>query len=98
MSADEATFRRERAYITKLNAILVAVLKQEWPHRWPTFITDLVAAAKTSETLCENCMVILKARKSLLLRPNARAFLPPPVLNCPCRPSPVFAAAVGGGV
>lgn len=62
MSADEAVFRRERAYITKLNAILVAVLKQEWPHRWPTFITDLVAAAKTSETLCENCMVILKAR------------------------------------
>jgi exportin-1 len=62
MSADEATFRRERAYITKLNAILVAVLKQEWPHRWPTFISDLVAAAKTSETLCENCMVILKAR------------------------------------
>ncbi len=62
MSGDEALFRRDRAYISKLNTILVAVLKQEWPARWPTFIADLVAAAKTSETLCENCMHILKAR------------------------------------
>ena len=55
-------FRRERSYISKLNTILVAVLKQEWPARWPTFIADLVAAAKSAETLCENCMHILKAR------------------------------------
>ena len=60
MSSDEAAYRRDRAYISKLNTILVAVLKQEWPARWPTFITDLVAAAKSSETLCENCMLILK--------------------------------------
>jgi exportin-1 len=60
MSSDEAVYRRDRAYISKLNTILVAVLKQEWPARWPTFITDLVAAAKSSETLCENCMHILK--------------------------------------
>jgi hypothetical protein len=64
MSGDEATFRRDRAYISKLNTILVAVLKQEWPARWPTFIADLVAAAKSSETLCENCMHILKARRA----------------------------------
>jgi len=36
------------------------VLKQEWPHKWPTFISELVGASKTSETLCENNMVILK--------------------------------------
>ncbi len=36
------------------------ILKQDWPHRWPTFISDLVSASKTSETLCENSMVILK--------------------------------------
>ena len=63
MSSDEAVFRRDRAYINKLNTILVAVLKQEWPQRWPSFVPDLVAAAKSSETLCENCMHILKARR-----------------------------------
>ena len=26
----------------------------------PSFIPDIVAAAKSNETLCENCMVILK--------------------------------------
>ncbi len=73
MSGDEATFRRDRAYISKLNTILVAVLKQEWPARWPTFIADLVAAAKSSETLCENCMHILKARRARPMRPMRRA-------------------------
>lgn len=33
---------------------------QEWPHRWPSFIPDLVSASKTSETLCENSMRILR--------------------------------------
>ena len=72
-------FRRERSYISKLNTILVAVLKQEWPARWPTFIADLVAAAKSAETLCENCMHILKARRraatrcATLRRSHARA-------------------------
>jgi hypothetical protein len=72
MSGDEALFRRDRAYISKLNTILVAVLKQEWPARWPTFIADLVAAAKTSETLCENCMHILKARPLHMWRKRMR--------------------------
>lgn len=36
------------------------VLKQDWPHKWPSFIPDIVAASKTSEPLCENSMVILK--------------------------------------
>ena len=36
------------------------VLKQEWPHAWPSFVPDLVGASKTSETLCENSMIILK--------------------------------------
>ncbi|XP_045826555.1 protein EXPORTIN 1A-like [Trifolium pratense] len=36
------------------------ILKHEWPARWRSFIPDLVSAAKTSETICENCMAILK--------------------------------------
>lgn len=36
------------------------VVKHEWPHRWPSFISDLTGAAKISEVMCENCMNILK--------------------------------------
>jgi exportin-1 len=40
--------------------VAMQVLKQDWPHKWPSFIPDIVAASKTSEPLCENSMVILK--------------------------------------
>ncbi|KAK1309003.1 hypothetical protein QJS10_CPA09g01200 [Acorus calamus] len=60
LSMNEASLRRERLYVNKLNIILVQVLKHEWPARWKSFIPDLVQAAKSSETICENCMVILK--------------------------------------
>ncbi|THH33915.1 hypothetical protein EUX98_g342 [Antrodiella citrinella] len=36
------------------------ILKQEWPHNWPTFISELVESSKTNLSLCENNMVILK--------------------------------------
>ncbi|XP_040931122.1 protein EXPORTIN 1A isoform X2 [Gossypium hirsutum] len=60
LSSNEASFRAERLYVNKLNIILVQILKHDWPARWQSFIPDLVAAAKTSETICENCMAILK--------------------------------------
>ncbi|PIA33613.1 hypothetical protein AQUCO_04100203v1 [Aquilegia coerulea] len=60
LSSNEASFRRERLYVNKLNIILVQILKHEWPARWTSFIPDLVSAAKASETICENCMAILK--------------------------------------
>ncbi|CAM9640874.1 unnamed protein product, partial [Ectocarpus sp. 8 AP-2014] len=40
--------------------VLVAILKQEWPHNWPSFISDICEASKTNEVLCENNMQILK--------------------------------------
>ena len=36
------------------------IVKQEWPRNWPTFISDIVGASKTSESLCTNNMAILK--------------------------------------
>ncbi|CAI9774234.1 unnamed protein product [Fraxinus pennsylvanica] len=69
LSSDEISFRRERLYVNKLNTSLVQILKHEWPIKWQSFVQlqlwqsfvpDLVAAAKTSETICENCMAILK--------------------------------------
>ncbi|KAJ8499092.1 hypothetical protein OPV22_009644 [Ensete ventricosum] len=60
LSSSEVSFRKERLYVNKLNVILVQVLKHEWPAKWQSFIPDLVSAAKSSETICENCMAILK--------------------------------------
>ncbi|KAL5568216.1 hypothetical protein UlMin_024791 [Ulmus minor] len=60
LSSNEASFRIERLYVNKLNIILVQILKHDWPTRWRSFVPDLVSAAKSSETICENCMAILK--------------------------------------
>ncbi|KAL3846023.1 hypothetical protein ACJIZ3_003426 [Penstemon smallii] len=60
LSSDDISLRRERLYVNKLNIILVQILKHEWPARWRSFIPNLVAAARTSEAICENCMAILK--------------------------------------
>lgn len=59
-SSDPATVEREKFYLTKLNMVLVQILKREWPKRWPTFIGDIVGASKTNESLCQNNMNILK--------------------------------------
>lgn len=60
ISTDEGAFRRERTFLNKLNLVLVDILKQDWPHKWPSFIPDIVGASKTNETLCENSMAILR--------------------------------------
>jgi exportin-1 len=46
--------------LQRFNLVLVQVLKQDWPHAWPTFIPDIVGSSKTSESFCENNMKILK--------------------------------------
>ncbi len=60
MSSEEGIMHKEKVFISKLNLTLVEILKQEWPHNWPSFIGDLVGSSKTSEILCENNMQILK--------------------------------------
>ncbi|KAK2460616.1 hypothetical protein APHAL10511_007086 [Amanita phalloides] len=60
VASDEVAMRKERTYLNKLNLALIQILKQEWPHNWPTFITELVESSKTNLSLCENNMVILK--------------------------------------
>ena len=39
---------------------IIQILKQEWPHNWPSFIPEIVASSKSNLSLCENNMVILK--------------------------------------
>jgi exportin-1 len=36
------------------------MVKQDWPHKWTSFIPDIVNASKKNESLCENSMVVLK--------------------------------------
>lgn len=45
---------------TMVGISYMQILKHEWPVRWRSFVPDLVSAAKTSETICENRMAILK--------------------------------------
>ncbi|KAJ2925230.1 hypothetical protein H1R20_g11881, partial [Candolleomyces eurysporus] len=60
VASDDASLRKEKTYINKLNLALVQILKQEWPHNWPNFISELVDSSKANLSLCENNMVILK--------------------------------------
>lgn len=57
---DESAFLSQKVYLNKLNLVLVQILKHEWPKQWPDFVPELVNSSRTSLTLCENNMVILK--------------------------------------
>ncbi|KAI8924681.1 CRM1 C terminal-domain-containing protein [Entophlyctis helioformis] len=59
-SSDETVLEKNRTLLGKLNIVLVQILKQDWPHNWPTFIPEIVASSKSNVALCENNMVILK--------------------------------------
>ncbi|KAI9209722.1 CRM1 C terminal-domain-containing protein [Polychytrium aggregatum] len=59
-SSDEATLEKQKPLLRKLNFVLVQILKQEWPHNWPTFIPEIVNSSKSNLALCENNMSILK--------------------------------------
>lgn len=59
-SSDPGVMENNKVYLNKLNVILVQILKREWPRNWETFISDIVGASKTNESLCQNNMQILK--------------------------------------
>nr|POE52105.1 exportin-1 [Quercus suber] len=59
-SSTEESLRKERALLNKLNLVLVSVLKQEWPHNWPTFINEIISSCRSSLPICENNMAILR--------------------------------------
>lgn len=59
-SKSEEKMKSERALLNKLNLVLVSILKQEWPHNWPTFINEIISSCHTSLSICENNMAILR--------------------------------------
>lgn len=60
LSRTDESLRQHRALLNRLDLVLVDILKQDWPHSWPTFISDIIGTSKQAESLCENNMRILK--------------------------------------
>ncbi|KAK0514437.1 hypothetical protein JMJ35_003054 [Cladonia borealis] len=59
-SSTEESLKSQRTFLNKLNLVLVSILKQEWPHNWPTFINEIISSCHTSLSICENNMSILR--------------------------------------
>ncbi|KAF2204705.1 hypothetical protein GQ43DRAFT_128534 [Delitschia confertaspora ATCC 74209] len=60
LSNNEESLHADRTLLNKLNLVLVSVLKQEWPHNWPTFINEIISSCHSSLPICENNMAILR--------------------------------------
>lgn len=60
LSSSDEVMQQNITFLSRLNLVLVQILKQDWPHNWPTFISDIVGSSKTSESLCENNMKVLQ--------------------------------------
>ncbi|OQN98962.1 hypothetical protein B0A48_14822 [Cryoendolithus antarcticus] len=60
LSGTDESLKKERTLLNKLNLVLVSILKQEWPHNWPTFINEIVSSCRSSLPICENNMAILR--------------------------------------
>jgi exportin-1 len=59
-SSSDESLKAQRILLNKLNLVLVSILKQEWPHNWPTFINEIISSCHTSLSICENNMSILR--------------------------------------
>ncbi|KAL2051606.1 hypothetical protein ABVK25_008020 [Lepraria finkii] len=59
-SNSEESLKSQRTFLNKLNLVLVSILKQEWPHNWPTFINEIISSCHTNLSICENNMAILR--------------------------------------
>ena len=59
LAGDGARYRREQLLVHKLNTTLVDILKQDWPHRWPSFVADLVQSCQASDAVCHSNLNLL---------------------------------------
>ncbi|OAA63078.1 exportin-1 [Cordyceps fumosorosea ARSEF 2679] len=59
-SSTEESLQANKTLLNKLNLVLISVLKQEWPHNWPTFINEIISSCHSSLSICENNMIILR--------------------------------------
>jgi len=59
-SSTEESLKTQRTLLNKLNLVLISILKQEWPHNWPTFINEIISSCHSNLSICENNMIILR--------------------------------------
>lgn len=59
LTRTDATLAREKVFVSKLNLVLVQIVKQEWPAHWRKFMEEITTASTSSASLCENNMQIL---------------------------------------
>ena len=45
-SSGDAMNDEQKSFLSKLNLVLVAILKHDWPHNWPSFVGDIVGSSK----------------------------------------------------
>ena len=60
MAEDIQNQSQNQHLLTKLNATLVSIVKQEWTVGWNNFISDICQTAQQSQNKCENVLNILK--------------------------------------
>jgi exportin-1 len=60
LSDDEQMSQQQLHLLTKLNATLISIVKQEWTTSWKNFIPDICLNARESQSKCENVLNILK--------------------------------------
>jgi len=60
LSSKDVLNSEEEILLNKLNTTLIEILKKEWPHNWPNFISELVQASAQKTTICTNSMKILQ--------------------------------------
>ena len=79
----------EKQFLSKMNLVLVGILKHEWPHHWPEFITEIVNASMSNEILCENNMHILKLlSEEVYNNPTLGTATPAPAVTPAPAPAP----------
>ncbi|ETI20238.1 hypothetical protein G647_08272 [Cladophialophora carrionii CBS 160.54] len=59
-SETDESLKANKLFLNKLDLTLVTILKQEWPHNWPSFINEIISACHTGLSVCENNMTILR--------------------------------------
>lgn len=59
-TANGALLAANRAYVRKLDSLLVQILQVDWPQEWPTFMDDLLTSSHADRATCENNLVILR--------------------------------------
>ncbi|KAJ5069587.1 intein-containing exportin-1 precursor [Anaeramoeba ignava] len=60
LSSDDEKMNSNKVLLTKFNEALIEIAKKEWPQNWSSFVQEMINSSQTSETVCENIMMIFK--------------------------------------